>query len=67
VRDYSAIYHLITLGNIISDYKYSLSELEKVNFNKRISNSIFLSFSSQTIILTNSFLEEYDAPLLPQA
>lgn len=60
MRDYSAIYHLITLGNIISEYRYSLTELKKFTLNNRTNDYLFHALSSQTIILTNSFLEEYD-------
>ena len=59
-KDYSSIYHLVTLGNIISQYKNTLTEVSKIDFDKKIDSIIFQALSTQAIIFTDSFMDEYD-------
>lgn len=59
-KDYSSIYHLVTLGNIISEYKNTLREVSKIDFDKKIDRIIFQAISTQAIIFTDSFMDEYD-------
>lgn len=62
-KDYSSIYHLVFLGNLIINNKTALDDLVKSNLNEINANSdktLYFSIFSQTLIFTHSFIDEYD-------
>lgn len=58
MKDSSSIYHLISISNTINKYDKALKSISKIN--NETADIIFCAIFSQTLILTNSFLDEFD-------
>lgn len=58
MKETATIYHLVHISNTIGKYDKALKNITQIN--KETRDIIFLAIFSQTLILTNSFLDEFD-------
>lgn len=62
-NDHSSIYHLVFFGNLIGNYEKALRDLNKTDLDKIDRDSDYALYTAvfcQTLILTDSLLDEYD-------